>query len=79
MAALGGAALGGTVGGLVGALIGMGLPEFEAKRYESKVKSGNILVSVHSENGDQTDRAKEIFERCGAEDIATAAEAGVRA
>jgi hypothetical protein len=79
MAALGGAALGGTVGGLVGALIGMGLPEFEAKRYESKVKSGNILVSVHSENGDQTDRAKEIFEQGGAEDIATASEAGVRA
>ena len=79
MAALGGAAIGGAVGGLVGALIGMGLPEFEAKRYESKVKSGNILVSVHSENGDQTDRAKEIFEQAGAEDIATASEAGVRA
>jgi hypothetical protein len=79
MAALSGAALGGAVGGLVGALIGMGLPEFEAKRYESKVKSGNILVSVHSENSDQSDRAKEIFEQAGAEDIATASEAGVRA
>ncbi len=79
MAALSGAAIGGTVGGLAGALIGMGLPEFEAKRYESKVAGGNILVSVHSENGDETERAKEIFEQCGGEDIATASEAGVRA
>jgi hypothetical protein len=79
MAALSGAAAGGALGGLTGALIGMGLPEFEAKRYESKVKGGNILVSVHSENGDQTDRAKEIFEQAGAEDISTASEAGVRA
>jgi hypothetical protein len=79
MAALSGAAIGGAVGGLAGALIGMGLPEFEAKRYESKVKGGNILVSVHSDNSDETSRAKEIFEQCGAEDIATSSEAGVRA
>lgn len=79
MAALSGAAIGGAVGGLAGALIGMGLPEYEAKRYESKVKSGNILISVHSENSDETTRAKEVFEQCGAEDIATSSEAGVRA
>ena len=79
MAALSGAAVGGALGGLVGALIGMGLPEFEAKRFESKVKSGNILISVHSENSDETDRAEEIFEKAGAEDIVTASEAGVRA
>jgi hypothetical protein len=79
MAALSGAAVGGTLGGLTGALIGMGLPEFEAKRYESKVAGGNILISVHSENSDETERAKEVFEQGGAEDISTAAEAGVRA
>ncbi len=38
MAAMSGAAVGGTVGGLTGALIGMGIPEFEAKKYEGKVK-----------------------------------------
>jgi hypothetical protein len=79
MAALSTAALGGTLGGLTGGLIGMGLPEFEAKRYESKVQGGNILVSVHSDNGDETERAKEIFEQNGAQDIATSSEAGVRA
>jgi hypothetical protein len=79
MAALSGVAVGGVVGGLTGALIGMGLPEFEAKRYESKLQSGNILVSVHSENSEETELAKNIFEEAGAEDIATASEAGVRA
>lgn len=78
MAALGGAGVGAAAGGLVGALIGMGIPEYEAKRYESRIKEGRILISVHSENADETKRAKEIFERAGAEDIATAGEASVK-
>src|SRR6266850_5159110 len=41
MAALSGAAVGATVGGLTGALVGMGIPEFEAKRYEGRIKEGN--------------------------------------
>jgi uncharacterized membrane protein len=77
MAALSGAAVGATAGGLVGALVGMGLPEYEAKRYESRVREGKILLSVHSENSDETKRAKEIFQRSGAEDIASAGEEGV--
>jgi hypothetical protein len=76
MAALSGAAVGGTVGGIAGALIGLGIPEFEAKRYEGRVKDGNILISVHSENGDETSRAKKIFERNNAEDISSAGEVG---
>lgn len=74
MAALSGAAVGGALGGLTGALIGMGIPEFEAKRYEGRIKNGNILISVHSENNDETTRAKRIFEECGAEDISSAYE-----
>jgi len=74
VAALSGAAVGGTVGGLTGALIGMGIPEFEAKRYEGKVRDGRILMSVHTEDRDQRSRAKEIFERHGAEDISSAGE-----
>ncbi len=75
MAALSGAAVGGAVGGVTGALIGLGIPEFEAKRYEGKLKSGHALVSVHSENADETERAKEIFRAAGAEDISSAHEA----
>src|ERR1035437_6172648 len=77
LAALSGAAVGGAVGGLTGALIGMGIPEFEAKRYEGRIKGGNILISVHSENGKETSRAKKIFEDAGAEDIASTGESGV--
>lgn len=77
MAALSGAAVGGTAGGLVGALIGMGIPEYEAKRYESRVKEGRALISVHSENSEEARRAKEILERAGAEGISSTGEAHV--
>jgi hypothetical protein len=63
------------VGGVGGALVGMGIPELEAKRYEGKLAAGNILLSVHTEDGDERSRAKDIFKRAGAEDIAEAGEA----
>lgn len=74
-AALSGAAVGGAVGGLTGALIGMGIPEYEAKRYEGKVKEGGILISVHADDSEEIDRAKKIFQQHNAQDIATASEA----
>src|SRR5690348_4932331 len=75
MAALTGAAVGAGVGGLTGALVGMGIPEFEAKRYEGKVKGGNVLISVHTENAAERARAKMLFEHAGAHDIAQTGEA----
>src|SRR5579864_7063812 len=75
VAALAGAGAGGVVGGITGALVGMGIPEFEAKRYEGRVKEGGILLSVHSDNSDWTRKAKEILERTGAEDISSTGEA----
>ncbi len=74
MASLSGLAVGATVGGLTGALVGMGIPELEAKRYEGKIKDGNILIAVHSENSDEIKRAKDIFETAGAADISTSSE-----
>jgi uncharacterized membrane protein len=71
MAALSGAAVGATTGGLVGGLIGMGIPEIEAKRYENKLKTGNYLIAIHVHDGDEKDRAKQIFRNAGAEDIST--------
>jgi uncharacterized membrane protein len=71
MAALSGAAIGATTGGVVGALIGIGIPEIEAKRYEDKLKTGNYLIAVHVDDGDEKHRAKEIFKNAGAEDIST--------
>ena len=74
MAALAGAGVGGAVGGVTGALVGMGIPEYEAKRYEGRVVNGGMLVSVHSDNSEWTDKAKAILEETGAEDIASAGE-----
>ena len=75
MAALSGGAIGAGVGGLTGALVGLGIPEYEAKRYEGKVKEGGILISVHSENSDETSHAKSILKEEGAHDISSTGEA----
>jgi hypothetical protein len=75
MGLLGGAAVGGATGGIAGALIGYGMPELEAKQYEGKVKGGNILLSVHTEDRDEVKRAKEIFKQHNAEDISYTGEA----
>lgn len=75
VAALSGVGIGATVGGIAGALIGMGIPEIEAKRYEGKIRKGNLLISVHTENSEGVDRARRIFKDSGADDITTASEA----
>lgn len=77
-AALGGAAIGGAAGGIAGALIGLGIPEYEAKQYEGKVKDGGILLSVHTEDSDEIKRAKRIFQDAGAQDISATGESSAR-
>jgi len=79
MAALSGAAIGTAAGGVIGAIVGMGIPEFEAKRYDAKIREGNILISVHTEDSKQRDVAKDIFKNHGAEDISTGSEAKAKA
>jgi hypothetical protein len=77
MALLAGAGAGAAAGGVVGALIGLGMPELEAKRYEGKIRDGNILISVHTEDSEARSRAKEILQRDGATDISSTGEANV--
>jgi hypothetical protein len=74
VAALSGAAIGAAVGGVAGGLIGLGIPELEAKRYEGKLKQGNILISVHTDNSAEISRAKDIFVKCKAQDICVTGE-----
>lgn len=69
LAALSGAAAGATLGGIAGGLIGLGIPELEAKRYENRIAEGNILISVVTMNGEDVDRAKDIFTKADAEDV----------
>lgn len=74
LAALSGAAMGAAVGGVAGALIGLGMPEYEAKAYEGKIRGGNILVSVHALTSEEVDAAVDVFKMEGAEDIKVGSE-----
>jgi uncharacterized protein YcfJ len=74
MAAIAGAGLGGTVGGVAGGLIGLGIPEFEAQRYEGYVKEGGMLISIHVDDNKWETKAREILEENGAINIATTSE-----
>ena len=75
MGTLAGLGSGGLVGGVIGALVGMGIPEYEAKRYEGRIKEGGILLSVHSDGGDWTRKAKDLLKETGAVDISSTGEA----
>jgi hypothetical protein len=72
---MGGLGAGVTLGGLTGALVGSGIPEYEAKRYEGRVRRGGILLSVHCDNAQWSKTAKRVLKQTGAKDIATAHEA----
>jgi len=75
VAALAGIGAVGAIGGIAGALIGMGIPEYEAKRYEGRIREGGILLSVHSDSSEWTKRAKIILEQTGAQDVSSTGEA----
>ena len=77
MAGLAGLGVGGAVGGVTGALIGMGIPEFEAKRYEGRLQKGEILLSVHCDTAEEIKRAKEVLKSVGGEDVSSTGESSV--
>ncbi|MFM9277194.1 general stress protein [Paenibacillus jiagnxiensis] len=58
-ATLTGAAVGAGAGGLVGGLVGLGIPEDEAREYESYVDQGKILVLVDSDS--RSNQVYDIF------------------
>jgi hypothetical protein len=55
-----GALAGAAVGGLTGALVGLGLSKDKAIRYESQVKAGKFLVTMHGDGG-QIERAQSLL------------------
>jgi hypothetical protein len=54
---------------VTGALMALGLPEFMARNYEDKVKTGNILLSVHAEHSGEIVHAERIFMEAEAGDV----------
>ena len=75
IAVLAGIGAGAAVGGVAGGLIGLEVPEYEAKRYEGRVRKGGILLSVHCDNGAWRMSARKVLEQTGAEDVSTTGEA----
>jgi hypothetical protein len=74
LATLSGMGLGASVGGLAGGLVGLGIPEYEAKRYEGHLEKGGILIAVHCDDGEAISRAKKIMQESGATDVAISRE-----
>jgi hypothetical protein len=74
VATLAGIGIGGTLGGLAGALLGLGIPEYEAKRYQGRIENGGILLSVHCDNPQWVNKAKQLLSSTGAEDISSTSE-----
>jgi len=61
---LAGAGIGAAAGGLIGALVGMGIPEEDARYYDSGLREGGILVTVDA--GADAERARRILLDAGA-------------
>jgi len=67
-AALGGAAIGAAGGGIIGALTGAGIPEDEARYYDTEFKQGGIVVTVQARG--RYDEAHDIMHEYGGRDAA---------
>ena len=65
VAALAGMGAVGAIGGVTGALVGAGIPEYEAKRFEGRIKHGGILLSVHCDGEEWVKKAKAVLVRTG--------------
>jgi hypothetical protein len=74
LVALAATATNGVATGLRQTLRRMGLPEFEARRSDAKVKGGNLLISVHVDSVEDQKRAVVIFDAAYAVDVCTTCE-----
>jgi hypothetical protein len=64
----------GLLGGFFGALFGMLTPEYEARRYNGRVKRGSILLSLHCDDSAWAKRAAETLRLTAAVNIGHARE-----
>ncbi len=66
-----GAAAGSAVGDTVEEELGEGIPHEDVYLYEDVLRQGNSIVIAYPDDGEQSDRAKEVINNAGAEDIDT--------
>ena len=66
-----GAAAGSAVGDTVEEELGEGIPHEDVYLFEDTLRHGNSIVIAYTEDGDQEDRAEEVLNNAGAEDIET--------
>jgi hypothetical protein len=67
---LAGAGIGAAAGGLFGGLIGLGIPEEEARSYNTRVERGHYLVIIDGTDAEIA-HAEKILRNSGIEDFAT--------
>lgn len=68
-AALAGAGAGGAAGGIIGALIGAGIPEDRARRYETGLKEGGIVMGVTPRSSADAEHFEREWRQHRGEDI----------
>ncbi len=56
---------GAATGGLVGALVTLGVPEGDARYFETGLRQGSVLVTANA--GSRAQEAYEILQECGAD------------
>lgn len=66
-----GAAAGSAVGDAVEEGLGEGIPHEDVYLYEDSLRHGHSIVIAYAEEGDQADRAAEVMNNAGAEDLDT--------
>lgn len=59
----------GSNGAIAQILISYGIKDSDAKRYEDKVKKGQLIMFYNSDQVDQLNKVKEFFNQAGAEDV----------
>jgi len=75
LAACAGAGAGGALGWIAGLLVGMRRSEYVAKRYAGRIRRGGILMSVHCDSQEWSDRAMKTLKDTGASNISSGSEA----
>lgn len=66
-----GAAAGSAVGDTVEEELGEGIPHEDVYLYEDALRHGSSVVVAYADDGEQADRARDVMENAGAEDVDT--------